>query len=47
MGARGRDWVEQHRTYRRIADDIELKYLELLDRANAALDQSSTHLPQG
>ena len=30
MGARGRSWVEEHRTYPRIADDLEHKYLELL-----------------
>jgi glycosyltransferase involved in cell wall biosynthesis len=30
MGERGRLWVEEHRTYRRIADDVERKYLMLL-----------------
>jgi len=47
MGASGREWVEQHRTYRRIADDLEHKYLELLDGPSVVLDQTSTHLPQG
>lgn len=28
MGGRGREWVAAHRTYRRIADDIERIYLE-------------------
>ena len=32
LGQRGRDWVEQHRTYSKIADRVEGKYLSLLDR---------------
>ncbi|HEY6454259.1 MAG TPA: glycosyltransferase [Steroidobacteraceae bacterium] len=47
MGVRGRNWVEQHRTYRHLADDLELKYLELFDSPRVALEQSSTHLPLG
>jgi glycosyltransferase involved in cell wall biosynthesis len=30
MGRRGRAWVEQHRTYARIADEVERKYCDLL-----------------
>jgi len=30
MGARGRAWVQQHRTYDRLADDLERTYLHLL-----------------
>ena len=30
MGERGREWVRAHRTYGRIADDLERRYLELL-----------------
>ncbi|HEY6451293.1 MAG TPA: glycosyltransferase [Steroidobacteraceae bacterium] len=30
MGARGRAWVEQHRTYSKIADRLECSYLRLL-----------------
>jgi glycosyltransferase involved in cell wall biosynthesis len=30
MGQRGRQWVEQNRTYAHIADDLERKYIELL-----------------
>ena len=32
MGASGRDWVLAHRTYTRIADQLEQEYLELLSR---------------
>jgi hypothetical protein len=32
MGARGRAWVEQHRTYARIADDVERVCLDLIGR---------------
>jgi len=31
MAARGRNWVIQHRTYARIADDLEKKYQQLLN----------------
>jgi glycosyltransferase involved in cell wall biosynthesis len=30
MGARGRGWVTEHRTYSRIADELERKYRDLL-----------------
>ena len=30
MGMRGRDWVESHRSYTRIADAVERRYVELL-----------------
>jgi glycosyltransferase involved in cell wall biosynthesis len=33
FGLRGRAWVEQHRTYTRIADEIEKAYLQLLPAA--------------
>jgi len=34
MGERGRQWVLAHRTYGRIADELEAKYLELLSVSN-------------
>jgi len=33
MGARGRTWVEQNRTYARIADDVERTCIEVIARA--------------
>jgi glycosyltransferase involved in cell wall biosynthesis len=33
MGAGGRLWIEEHRTYARIADNLERKYAELLPRS--------------
>jgi glycosyltransferase involved in cell wall biosynthesis len=47
MGARGRVWVEQHRTYRRIADEVEGNYLQLLEGPGVVPHQCSTHSPQG
>jgi glycosyltransferase involved in cell wall biosynthesis len=35
MGRRGRDWVETHRAYGRIADDVERVYLSTLARGTA------------
>lgn len=32
MGARGRAWVEQNRTYARIADDVERVCLDVIGR---------------
>jgi glycosyltransferase involved in cell wall biosynthesis len=34
MGSRGRSWVEMHRTYSHIADDVEAKYLEVLSETD-------------
>jgi len=36
MGERGRQWVQAHRTYGRIAEDLEGKYLALLSESPAA-----------
>jgi glycosyltransferase involved in cell wall biosynthesis len=41
MGARGRNWVQVHRTYGRVADDLECKYLELLGCDTAGFDRST------
>jgi glycosyltransferase involved in cell wall biosynthesis len=35
MGARGRQWVEQNRTYARIADEVERTCIEVIARANS------------
>jgi len=35
MGQRGRAWVEQHRTYAQIADDLERRYIDLLAESPA------------
>lgn len=40
-GARGRSWVETHRTYRCIADDLEQKYFEILPAAASAYHGSA------
>jgi glycosyltransferase involved in cell wall biosynthesis len=45
MGARGRSWVELHRTYGRVADDLERKYLELLGCGTAAFGHRSMPPP--
>ena len=41
MGERGQSWVREHRTYKRIADDLEQQYTELLfsspDRRNRGM----------
>jgi len=41
MGARGRAWVREHRTYSHIADDLERKYLELLSEAMPGEDDKA------
>jgi hypothetical protein len=38
MGARGRAWVEQNRTYARIADEVELTCIEVIARPRNAGD---------
>jgi len=44
MGARGRAWVENNRTYARIADGVERKCLEAIgrDRAEAEAEPTKT-----
>jgi glycosyltransferase involved in cell wall biosynthesis len=34
MGANGRAWVQENRTYLKIADDLELKYIELFNETS-------------
>jgi glycosyltransferase involved in cell wall biosynthesis len=39
LGRRGRAWVESHRTYRKIADDVEKQYLALRESTvSSAID---------
>lgn len=45
MGARGRAWVEHHRTYRHIADELERKYLDL--RSCGTVDLNPRAAPSG
>ena len=41
MGRKGRKWVEQNRTNAKIADVVERRYLELLDRSDQRLPETS------
>jgi glycosyltransferase involved in cell wall biosynthesis len=45
FGLRGRAWVEQHRTYTRIADEIEKAYLQLLPAAGRYKDGKDRDFP--
>jgi glycosyltransferase involved in cell wall biosynthesis len=45
MGARGRAWVEQHRTYARIADEVERVCLDVIARPSYAVGRSESMRP--